>query len=293
MNQPSFNAIYQNAPHNRVDKLLQFRSTYPIQYHSIDNVKWSYILAGHGTRTILILGGITSTVETAHDRMLELVASYRVLLISYPLYSKMDTFIDGLVKLLDLENIDRVDLIGGSFGAGVGHLLIRRYPNRVGKLILSAFGLYSQRHLQPIKWATRLYQFLPYSWLTKFYKGVIPKVLKDVDEEERLFLSAYMQDTLDLQLNKQMLISQLKMFIDLFENFERYEIHTTIMGSNILIFQAEDDTSFDRDEQAALRQTYPEATIYRFQSGGHAMGKNKPEYDRILYQFLNLTNRSS
>ena len=107
MKQLSFDDIYQNAPQDRIDKLLRFRSTYQVRHHSIDNVEWSYVLAGQGTRTILILGGITSTVETAHDRMLELVENYRVLLISYPIYSKMDAFIDSLVKLLDLEKIDR------------------------------------------------------------------------------------------------------------------------------------------------------------------------------------------
>jgi hypothetical protein len=72
MKQLSFNTIYQDAPCDRVNRLLRFRSAYQIQHRLIDNIEWSYILSGTGTRTILILGGLPGTIEAAHSEMMEL-----------------------------------------------------------------------------------------------------------------------------------------------------------------------------------------------------------------------------
>jgi hypothetical protein len=63
MDNKYFDAIYQNAPRHRVNELLDFRSTHPVQQRLIDGVEWKYILSGTGSETIVIMGGPLSTPE--------------------------------------------------------------------------------------------------------------------------------------------------------------------------------------------------------------------------------------
>lgn len=287
MRQKSFDTIYRNVPRHRVDELLEFRSTHSMQRRSIDGMEWNYILSGKGSEAILIMGGLTSTADTAHSWIAKLEKTYRVLVPSYPLYETMGAFVDGLVKLLELEGIEQIHFFGSSLGAGVGHVLIRRYPDRVNKLILSAFGLYNSRKLKQTEQFLRLYQLLPYWLVSQYYKAILPSLLKGVDEDEKLFWIAYMRDLLDHQNNKRTLMSQYQMLVDLFENASTYNIDESVSSHCVLILQAKDDKGFDRSEQESLRLTYPNANVHLFEEGGHLAGmKQGIEYDEILYRFL-------
>jgi pimeloyl-ACP methyl ester carboxylesterase len=151
----SFDAIYKNAPHHQVDELLEFRSTHPVQQRLIDGVEWNYILSGTGSETIVIMGGPLSTPKMHYRSILNLEQDYRVLSLAYSVFSRVDDFIDGLAKLLDLEEIERFHLWGTSLGAGICHVLMRRQSisgtyqlkDRANKLILSTFGLYSSKKI--------------------------------------------------------------------------------------------------------------------------------------------------
>lgn len=121
MRTKSFDAIYKDAPQDKVDELLAFRSTHPVQQRLIDGVEWNYILSGIGSETIVIMGGPLSTPEMPYRSILNLEKDYRVLSLSYSVFDRVDHFIDGLAKLLDLEGIDRFHLRGTSLGAGIGH----------------------------------------------------------------------------------------------------------------------------------------------------------------------------
>jgi pimeloyl-ACP methyl ester carboxylesterase len=169
-------SIYKESPRQKVDELLEFRSTHPVQQRSIDVVEWNYILSGTGSETIVIMGDPLSTPEMHYRSILNLEQDYRVLSLAYSVFSRVDDFIDGLAKLLDLEGIERFHLWGTSLGAGICHVLMRRQSisrtyqlkDRANKLILSTFGLYSSKKISQIKTLIWLFQLLPY-WITSKY----------------------------------------------------------------------------------------------------------------------------
>lgn len=283
----SIDSIYHSVPRKYVDELLAFRSTHPIRRRVIDGVEWNYILCGEGSATLLILGGAMSTVETSRSLIGSMEETYRVLAPAYPIYEQMGHFVDGLERLLELEGLLQVHVYGHSLGAGIGHVLIRRHPDRVDKLILSSFGLYNERNLRQAKRFLRLFRLLPYGFVGGYYKRRMPKLLTGIDEGEKSFLTAYVKDVLDLQLNKAMLLSQFRIMEDMFENPGAYGVYEPIKDSDVLILQANDDTGFEPDEQAALRQTYPDATVHLFEKGGHLMrATHRSEYDAVLHGFL-------
>jgi pimeloyl-ACP methyl ester carboxylesterase len=290
----TFDTIYKNAPKDRVDELLEFRSTHPVQQRSIDGVKWKYILSGTGSETIVIMGGPLSTPEMPYRSILNLEKDYRVLSLSYSVFNRIDNFIDGLAKLLDLEGIGRFHLRGTSLGAGICHVLIRRqsigeiYPlnNRVDKLILSTFGLYSSKKISQVKILIWLFKLLPY-WLTSRYINfTMSTSLKGIDKFDPSFSIAHNQDIINCQNKKQTLVGHYQMVVDMFEN-PNYHLEEEIESSAVLIIETQDEKSLDLSEQAAFRQTYPNAHIHSFESGGHLREiTHQDEYPAIVREFL-------
>jgi pimeloyl-ACP methyl ester carboxylesterase len=290
----SFDAIYKNALRHQVDELLEFRSTHPVQQRSIDGVEWNYILSGTGSETIVIMGGPLSTPEMHYRSILNLEKDYRVLSLSYSVFSRVDNFIDGLAKLLDLESIERFHLWGTSLGAGICHVLMRRqsineiHPlkNRVDKLILSTFGLYNSRKVSQIKILIWFFQSLPYWTTSKYIIFTMSIWLKATDEFDPSFHIAHTQDIINCQNNQQTLVGHYRMVVDIFEN-SKYNLKQETDSSAILIIETQDEESLDRSEQEAFRQTYPNAHIHFFESGGHLREITHPdEYPAIVREFL-------
>jgi pimeloyl-ACP methyl ester carboxylesterase len=297
MRTKSFDAIYKDAPPDRVDELLAFRSTHPVRQRLIDGVEWNYILSGIGSETILIMGGPLSTPEMPYRSILNLEKDYRVLSLSYSVFDRVDNFLDGLAKLLDLEDIDRFHLRGTSLGAGICHVLMRRqsvgeiHPlkHRVDKLILSTFGLYTSKKISQVKILLWFFQILPY-WITSKYLNLLmSNSLKRVDRFGAPFNIAHNRDIIDRQNNKQTLTGHYQMVVDLFEN-PNYNLEEKIESSDVLIVETQDEKSLDLNEQIAFRQTYPNAHIHYVKSGGHLREiTHQDEYPTIIRRFLTQT----
>jgi pimeloyl-ACP methyl ester carboxylesterase len=294
MGTKSFDAIYKNVPRHQVDELLEFRSTHPVQQRSIDSVKWKYILSGTGSETIVIMGGPLSTPEMHYRSILNLEQDYRVLSLCYSVFDRIDNFLDGLAKLLDLEGIGRFNLWGTSLGAGICHVLMRRksisgicpLKNRVDRLILSSFGLYSSKKISQLKILIWLFRLLPYGITSKYINFTISTSLKMIDNFDPSFQLAHTKDIISYQNNKQTLIGQHQMVVDIFEN-SNYNLEQEIESFDVLIIETQDEESLDRSEQTAFRQTYPNAQIHLFESGGHLREiTHQDEYPVIIREFL-------
>jgi pimeloyl-ACP methyl ester carboxylesterase len=294
MGTKSFDAIYKKAPRHQVDELLEFRSTHPVQQRSIDGVEWKYILSGTGSETIVIMGGPLSTPEMHYRSILNLERDYRVLSLSYSVFDRVDNFINGLAKLLDLAGIERFHLWGASLGAGICHVLIRHQSigeidplkNRVDQLILSTFGLYSSKKISQLKILIWLFQLLPYWISSRYINFTMSTWLKKTNQFDLSFNIAHNQDIINCQNNKQTLIGHYQMVVDLFENFN-YNLKQEIDSSNILIVETQDEKSLDLSEQTAFRKTYPNANIHLFESGGHLREiTHQDEYPEMIRKFL-------
>jgi pimeloyl-ACP methyl ester carboxylesterase len=294
MENRDFDAIYQKVPHLQVDELLKFRATHPVQQRLIDGVEWKYILSGTGSETIVIMGGPLSTPEMHYRSILNLEQDYRVLSLSYSVFDRIDNFIDGLAKLLDLEGIGRFHLRGSSLGAGICHVLIRRQSlgeidslkNRVDKLVLSTFGLYSSKKISQLKILIWLFQVLPYWISSKYINFTMSVSLKGIDKFDPSFNIAHNQDIINHQNNKQTLIGHYQMVVDMFKN-SSYNLEQKIESADVLIIETRDERSLDLNEQIAFRQTYPNAHIYFFESGGHLREiTHQDEYPEIIRKFL-------
>ena len=288
MGQISANVSDRNVRCDRMNELLQFRAIHPTKRQSIDGVEWSYILSGTGAEAVLVLSGLLGRADTGYRMVTDFEKAYRVLSISYPSYDKIGILVDGLIKLLDREGIQSIHCVGTSFGTAVGHVLVRRYPDRINRMVLSTFGLYDDKRLKQVKQFIGLLDRLPYWAIKKYFKLVFPNSLKGFDESEKQFQIAYLNELLDIRGDRQTVMSQYRMLLEMFEN-PTYGIDRPIDNSSILIMQSEDDKSWDRNAQTVFRQTYPNAHIQLFGEGGHLRElRDENEHIATVRHFLEL-----
>src|SRR6516162_9443819 len=90
---------YKSVPAEQKERLRAFRTTHPRQQVDLSGRAWSYLLAGQGTETLLILPGGERIGDVAFPLMQQFEQEYRCLYPSYPPFSTMDALVDGLAAL--------------------------------------------------------------------------------------------------------------------------------------------------------------------------------------------------
>jgi len=284
----AFYEIYQHVPTERREQLRSFRLRHPYHRMTLGGLEWGYIASGAGRDAVMILGGATSTAESSFELISALEQEFRVISPTYPPVASVDVLIDGFVAMLDMAGIDRVHLYGHSLGAGIAHVFVRSRPDRVGKIVLSSFGLPSRKAAKKSRRRSRLFEILPYGTLKRHYLRDVARAYADADEGEAAFMAAYTYDRLELQHTPATLRGRYRLLRDLIDNADVYRVGEPVeRPGQVLILQAEDDGDFAPEAQAALGDTYPGATVKVFPTGGHDVRRhNREAYDEALFYFL-------
>ncbi len=286
MKDEAFESIYRDVPVDQRERLKEFHATHPYRQHTTAGVQWNYIASGEGQQAILILGGGLSVGETSFENILRLEKRYRVLSPSYPPVGNMRLIADGLASILDKEGIARAHVFGHSLGAGIAHVFVRLYPERVDKLILDGFGLYSPASFRMR--VTKLLLKLPIALLKARYRSAIRRLLASADDDVRAFYQAYIEELLTKLHTDETLKGQFSLMLDIFDKAGEYGVFQPVeRPGRVLLILAEDDRGFKPAEREAMIATYPGAQVHTFASGGHLSGFTHPEeFNWVLDDFL-------
>jgi pimeloyl-ACP methyl ester carboxylesterase len=111
--------------------------------------QWRYRIFGAGERTFLVIPGGELVNDLGFEFALAISETHRVVYPAYPRAPSIEALADGLCSILDAEGIDRVAILGASFGGAVAQVFVRRHPDRVAELILSNTGV-PLRYLAPL-----------------------------------------------------------------------------------------------------------------------------------------------
>ena len=281
-------------------ELRAFRATHPYRSLTVGGVEWKYI-AGHGPPhaaedsaapegagpALLVLGGGFSFGDSAFRTITAFEPRFRVISPSYPAVRTMAELLDGIAAILDAEGIPSASIFGHSLGAGVAHAFSRRYPQRVDKLILSGFGLYTRGHTRLVRAFVRLFTLLPKAALAAFYRPRIARLSAGAEDNERAFLTAYTEDLFAAH-SRESALAPLEALLDLVAHPDRYSSASAFeRPEDVLLIAASDDRGFTPREREALLAAYPGARAYLFGEGGHWAAATHPaEYADAVGRFL-------
>ena len=292
-------------------ELRAFRATHPFRSLMVRGVEWKYISGPATPRAptraeraadlpadvspapeeprpaLLVLGGGFSFGDTAFRTVTAFEPRFRVLSPSYPSVRTMDELLAGVAAILDAEGVHSASVFGHSLGAGVAHAFSRRYPQRVDKLILSGFGLYTRSHTCSVSAFVRLFSILPKAALAAFYRPRIARLVAEAEGNERAFLKALTEDLFAAH-TRESALARLAVLLDLATHPDSYAATSTFeRPEDVLLIAASDDRGFTSREREALLAAYPGARAYMFGKGGHWASVTHPtEYADVVERFL-------
>lgn len=96
-----------------------------------------YIVGGGGETAFVIFPGSGQDALSCFDLVDALEKTYKVIAFSYSGFYDLSTFFTFVNSVLEREKIKRVILYGLSLGGFIGQHYVRKFPNKVTKLILS------------------------------------------------------------------------------------------------------------------------------------------------------------
>jgi pimeloyl-ACP methyl ester carboxylesterase len=254
---------------------------------NVRGAPWEYWASGRGPRGMLVLGSALSHGDDRQRLMALFASTRRVVSPTYPQYESISDLVDGLARLLDLEGLDRVDVFGDGFGAGLAHIFARRYPERVDRIALAGFGLWSRLRTRLNLVLGPFTSLLTDSSLRNMVTRPFQRLaLQAGPERAREMLS--LVERMVRRHSRKSILNRLAQVRELFGHPITHRLDEPLRrpGRALLLF-ANDDPSFSRGEQEALARTWPESNITRFVTGGHLIGLTKAqELERKLDYFF-------
>jgi pimeloyl-ACP methyl ester carboxylesterase len=155
-----------------------------------------YIKKGSGP-ALLYVSGIEGTGKNFYKQSVDLERDHTV--ISFPLRPegryRMTALVDDLIHVIHASGVERVTVLGESFGGLLALAAALTHPASFERMILvNSFAAFP--HRAKINLGVALYSVLPYSLLKAYRTKTSPRTLfsDDVEEEDRLAFREHTRD---------------------------------------------------------------------------------------------------
>lgn len=278
---------YANVPERLMNDLKHFRSRYPYKKLLIRGQEWNYILTEGGAETILMLPGSTATGESNWREFPRFTPDYLVMSLSYPPVKTIEELLEGVRTILDQERITRTSIIGASMGGAIAHWFIRKYPERVKKLVILSLGLPGKSKTEALRKAANAFSFIPYPIIRTIFGREGARLVSVLPKDEAALMTAYFRDQYRNDMNKRTMIAHFRLVADLASKVTELGLDTPFAGPQpVLLINAADDETVSAEEREALQATYPDSRRYLFPSGGHTMFGCREELFRMIEDFI-------
>jgi len=294
MKKDVYNKVYKKVPQDQIERLKRFRSTHEYKHLTVDGATWEYISCGQGKDALLLLTGGTGIGEAFFPHITAFENEYRIICPSYPPVPTFEGLVDGVMKILEVEGIHQVNIVGQSLGGILAQVIVRKYPDKVNKLILShtttkphsADQAIILKKTKRIEKALKIFSFLPF-WISRpLFTRNISKLASTVNTEETEFWKAYFYEMFSY-MTKEHLLSHFMRILDFIQNYTFSKDDLASWLRKILILESENDQAISPSERDALKEMYPKAQVHTFHGTGHlTLALNREESIPVIRNFL-------
>jgi pimeloyl-ACP methyl ester carboxylesterase len=187
-------------------RLAAFHRTHPYKEIQVAGRQWRYVVGGQGERMLLLLPGGTLVPDTYFVILEALERSSRVIVPAYAAVPTMAELVAGVIAILDAEGVERVDVMGSSFGGYVAQCFVQEHPDRVDRLILAETAV---RHFVswgvPLYVLARLLRALPVG-LVRFFMWRLWSTMFTASPEQQAFWLGLLKEILTTERGKANLV---------------------------------------------------------------------------------------
>lgn len=266
-------------------RIKYFLENHTIEKLTIKDTGWEIIDTGSGTEIILIFsGGLRKSYISSFSYIDILEKDYRIIAPSYPVINEIREFLEGIEEIIKIKNLNKIYVMGHSFGGVIAQCYADLYPERVKKLVLintlsGTTGLITK----VFRLSCLINSIFKQKTVLNFYKKQLVSLLS-VPESNKEFWSAYLNDAFFRYYTYKDYISLQKNQLDYMENYSALPV---LFKGEVLIISSEDDKSTIKALRKKLYERYPDASKYNFKTGGHIPSWSRPqEFKEVIRTFL-------
>jgi len=273
--------LYARVDSRQVASLRSFRQQHPLQSITVAGVLWKYIMVGEGSQTILFLHGLTGAYDLWWQQIEALKETYRTVSVTYPGVNSLDKLAQGLLAILQEEDLKRVTVVGSSLGGYLAQYLVARHPEVVARAVLA-------NTFPPNDLIARQYRLagaaLPYApeWLVMaVLRYSFKSMIYPAAGEDELVL-AYLREITYGVVSKAQIAGRYRCAIELSDPPD-----ISALGVPVLVLEASNDPLINKVLREKMRITYPSAQVINMGEVGHFAYLNQPRaYTTWLQDFF-------
>ena len=280
--------IYQDISPESLRQLQEFRERHPYQSVNLNRVEWHYIDTRRGDTALFLPAGGTSIAEVSFKSIEHFAQHYRVISPDYPPIEDLEELFDGFSRLLDHLGVNKFYTMGGSYGGWIVQSLVRRFPERVSKMVITVVGppdpQNSQQLAKLMPWLSIAPMFILRSMIKRAFAGLESNKEHDPD---LALVWALVQEVIYFRVGKLDILAGLDRLIDQTQNYTFLPEDLLDWPGSILVLFGSEDPATPLEKREAMRQLYPKAEIRVFEGGEHGIAlSHQQEYFAAIDEFL-------
>lgn len=226
---------------------------------------WRYYLAGQGKPVLLLPGGAGIGISWV-DLALALPPGHRTITVDYPpTASTLAELADGVLSVLDAEDVDRVHVVGQSAGGMLAEVLSTRAPHRVASIVFSGTGLYGPEDVDRLAGKHAALRTTPWEKTLDAARTALRTTWQDSPEAD--FWIAQVEAAYR-RSGRDGLANSYAMMLDLAEHVD--ELPAAWTGPT-LVLAAADDPLMTPTHRQRLVDRHPGCEVRVFRDGGHSL----------------------
>lgn len=285
---PKIAQLYRDVPEESLNRLVAFRERYPYQEVTLGGKQWRFIDSGEGEKTLFIPAGGTTIAEVSFNSIEHFAKQYRVIAPDYPPVEELQELFDGFIDLLDYLEVNHFYTMGGSYGGWIVQSLVRQYPERISKMVLTAIGPPNKENSQEIARLMVWFRITP----TFILRWMINRSFSRLEsgksyDRDMTLLWALVREAVYFHLGRADILAMLQRLIDQTENYSLSAEDLKDWPGRILLVFGSEDPATPLGKREAMMALYPQAKVKVFEGGEHGIAiTHQQEYFAVIDKFL-------
>ncbi|HHC09044.1 MAG TPA: alpha/beta hydrolase [Actinobacteria bacterium] len=257
--------------------LDEYRATVPRSRLRVADRVWDYVAVGEGPGLVL-LHGMAGSADVWFQQVQLLSDRRRVVAVTYPRVRCLEELAVGVMAVADAEGLDVVKVVGTSLGGYLAQYLVKTRPERIAAAVFANTFPPNDLIAERSRLLRRLFRLLPSRLVSRSLLRSARARLVPAGDDSPL-LARLLEETYTAPDAKRVFLERLDLVLEPFEAPEP--------AMPVAIVEAGDDPLVWPELRHALRETYPDAPTYTFESGGHFPYVNRPyDYAEVVEKFL-------
>jgi len=272
----SFSDFSQEVAPETIASYNAFRER-PVKRLERNGQVWTYRKEGTGP-ALLLLHGMGGEADLWWQQIERYEKHFTVIAPTYPPVRTLQELSEGIIDILDAEDIDRTIVMGTSFGGYLTQYLLAQHPQRFERAaLLNTFPpnniIAEQNRLQG--WALRL---LPEPVVFSIYRAGLEKRVLPASQNSPL-LRAHLMALASGNMTKEQLYAR---FLCVMESFQ-----PNAPSIPMLIVDSDNDPLVSEQLREMLARTYAQAKRVTLHEAGHfPYLSHSDQFHRIIDEFL-------